>query len=194
MTQADDIKKVKSKRGGKRIRTTPRCGRPTRAGGGHPCQLEAGKKTDHFGTGACFLHGGCARIIHGLYSKVVQAKRRETYQAALNAEHPNDMTEHIALLDGVILPAALERGEKEPTHDGQVDPLLIQMQAIETKSKIVKRQSDMEQSKKIAFTQAELRMLVLQVVTIVAEYVDAPTLKKISMRIGTSTLAPPGDI
>jgi len=68
------------------------------------------------------------------------------------------------------------------------------MQAIETKSKIVKRQSDMEQSKKIAFTQAELRMLVLQVVTIVAEYVDAPTLKKISMRIGTSTLAPPGDI
>ena len=46
----------------------------------------------------------------------------------------------------------------------------------------------MEQSQKIAFTQAELQMLCLQIVTVVAAFVDAQTLRKIAARIGAGSL------
>jgi len=42
----------------------------------------------------------------------------------------------------------------------------------------------MEDGEKIKFTKAELKMLVMQVVAIVAEFVDAQTLRKIAARIG----------
>jgi hypothetical protein len=64
-----------------------------------------------------------------LYSKVVQAKRLDTYQEALKVTDLKDMREHLALLDGVILPGALERGERAPRVPGLSDPLEVQMQA-----------------------------------------------------------------
>jgi hypothetical protein len=183
-------------RGGPRFTTKPKCGGQTRGndpitggpGDKHPCRRVAGHGTDHLGTGRCMYHGGCSPTKHGLYSKVVKAKRQVSYQAALAAEDPKSMLEHIALIDGVILPGALERGEKAPIHPGQPDPLQVQLQAIDIRSKVVKWMNDMEQSKKISFTKSELKLLVMQLVTIVAEYVDAQTLRKISARIGAGTL------
>jgi hypothetical protein len=191
------IKKKRGHGGGghSTITTKPKCGAITRGtdmrtgkvADGHPCLRVAGHGTDHLGSGRCKFHAGISgRITHGLYSKVIPVVRRESYQAALTAEDPKSMHEHIALLDGVILPGALKRGESAPTHEGQPDPLMVQMQAIDIKSKVLKRLADTEQSRKIAFTQAELSMLIMQIVTIIAEYVDAKTLQKIAARIGTS--------
>jgi hypothetical protein len=42
----------------------------------------------------------------------------------------------------------------------------------------------MEDGSKIKFTETELNMLVGELVTIIAEFVDADTLRKISTRIG----------
>ena len=196
MKTLSEPKKPKGQHGGRRYSTKPRCGAKTRSRDaegnrkGTPCQLEAGKGTDHPGVGRCKFHGGISRRkFGGLYTRVVPVTRRASYHDALQSgEQLKDMTEHLALLDGVILPGALARGEAKPLLPGEVDPLSIQMAAIDVKSKVLKRQADIEQSRKIAFTQAELRMLVLQLVTIVAEYVDGATLKKIAGRIGTTSL------
>jgi hypothetical protein len=178
--------------GGNSTRSTkPKCGAKTRAGGGHPCLRIAGHGTDHLGMGRCKYHGGATPTKHGLYSKIVKTKRRADYEAAqlaLREGDPKDMLDHLALLDSVILPGALDRGEAAPTHEGQVDPLLVQMRAIDIRSKVTKRMHDMEQSQKISFTQSELKMFMLQVVTIVAEFVDAQTLRKIAARIGAGSL------
>jgi len=153
---------------------------------GTPCQREAGMGTDHLGTGRCKFHGGCThRKAGGLYSRVIPVKRKASYQEALDSGMAlKDMTEHLALLDGVILPGALERGEAKPTQPGEADPLMVQLATIDVKSKILKRQSDIEQSKKIAFTEQELRALVGQMVSVVAEFVSHDVLKKIAMRLG----------
>jgi hypothetical protein len=95
------------------------------------------------------------------------------------------MREHLALLDGVIIPGALKRGEKAPKHAGETDPLMLQMMAIDTKSKVLKRMHDMEDSQKIKFTEAELELLVVEIVSIIAEYVNADTLRKITARFGS---------
>jgi len=169
--------------------TKPKCGAKTRAGGGHPCRRMAGHGTNHLGQGKCKYHGGCSPIKHGLYSTVVPVAWRASFQAALEAPDPKSMLDHIALIDGVILPGALNRGEKAPTHAGEIDPLRLQLQAIDVKSKIVKRLADTEQNRKIAFTPDELRRLIVGLVAVVAEFVDADTLRKISTRIGVRALS-----
>ena len=192
MKTLQEPKKPKGQHGGKRISTKPRCGAKTRsrdANGvrkGTPCQREAGMGTDHLGTGRCKFHGGCThRKAGGLYSRVIPVKRKASYQEALESGMAlKDMTEHLALLDGVILPGALERGEAKPTQPGESDPLMVQLATIDVKSKILKRQSDIEQSRKIAFTEQELRALVGQMVAVVAEFVSHDVLKKIAMRLG----------
>jgi hypothetical protein len=149
----------------------------------------AGHGTNHLGQGKCKYHGGCSPIKHGLYSTVVPVAWRASFQAALEAPDPKSMLDHIALIDGVILPGALNRGEKAPTHAGEIDPLRLQLQAIDVKSKIVKRLADTEQKRKIAFTQDELRRLIVGMVAVVAQFVDADTLRKISTRIGVGALS-----
>jgi hypothetical protein len=149
----------------------------------------AGHGTNHLGQGKCKYHGGCSPIKHGLYSTVVPVAWRASFQAALEAPDPKSMLDHIALIDGVILPGALNRGEKAPTHAGEIDPLRLQLQAIDVKSKIVKRLADTEQNRKIAFTPDELRRLIVGLVAVVAEFVDADTLRKISTRIGVRALS-----
>lgn len=195
--RSSKIVKVKGKHGGARISTKPRCGAVTRGTDvtrgkfrdGHPCLRVAGHGTNHLGSGRCKYHGGSSPIRHGLYSKVVPNEMKASYLAALADQDPRSMREHLALLDGVILPAALARGENQPLIAGQSDPLQIQLQAIETRSKVVRRLAAIEQSGKIAFTPAELRMLIVQIVSVVAEFVDATTLKKIATRIGTQSLS-----
>jgi hypothetical protein len=54
--------------------------------------------------------------------------------------------------------------------------------AIDTKSKVLKRIHDMEDSQKIKFTEAELELFVVEIITIIAEFVDAVTLRKITAR------------
>jgi len=165
--------------------TVPKCGAKTRGlNRGFPCNKSAGYGTKHLGIGRCKYHGGCSPIKHGLYSKVVPTAYKASYLAALKAGDYKSMKEHIALLDGVIIPAAFERG----TVAGLTDPLAVQLAALETKSKIVKRLEDVEQMQKISFTPTELKQLVMQIVTIVAEYVDAKTLKLIATRMGTAPL------
>jgi hypothetical protein len=69
----------------------------------------------------------------------------------------------------------------------------VQLQAIDTRSKVLKRMQDIEQNQKISFTQNELGMFVLQVMTIVAKFVDAQTLRKISAMIGVQSLSAEAD-
>jgi hypothetical protein len=107
---------------------------------------------------------------------------RASFQAALEAPDPKSLLEHIALIDGVILPGALKRGEKAPRREGQPDPLMVLLAAIEMKSKILKRMSDIEDRSKIKMTDAEMKLFVLEIVSVVSEYVDAQTLRKIADR------------
>lgn len=182
-----DGAKPKSKHGGVRYSTKPRCGAKTneKFNGGRPCQRIAGFGTTHVGTGRCKLHGGNNPIKHGLYSQVVPRDMMASYLAAVDEGTSRDMTQELALLDGVIIPGAVKRGVKKPGV-GELDPLQLQMMAIETKSKVLKRLHDMEDSQKIKFTMAGLEQFLVELVTIVAEFVDGDTLKKISARIGAS--------
>ena len=100
------------------------------------------------------------------------------------------MDEHLALLDGVILPGALQRGINRPTREGQLDPLMIQLAALETKGKILKRIHDIEDHTKIRFTEAGLEQLVGELIAVIAEFVDAQTLRKIAVRLGARALEP----
>jgi hypothetical protein len=183
--------------GGARFSTKPRCGAITRGTDatrgkvcdGHPCLRMAGHGTDHLGSGKCLYHGGATPRKHGLFSRVVPKDMTASYVAVLADPNLNSMREQLALLDGVIIPGALKRGEKAPTHAGEIDPLRLQLQAIDVKSKIVKRLADTEQNRKIAFTPDELRRLIVGLVAVVAEFVDADMLRKISTRIGVLALS-----
>ena len=177
--------KPKHGRGGNSTRSLkPICGAKTRAGGGHPCRRMAGHGTSHLGMGRCKYHGGSTPIKHGLYSKVVPAAMQESYHMALENPDPKSMREHIALIDGVILPGALKRGFKRLGTPGLPDPLETQLRAIDTKSKVLKRISDIEDRDKIKMTEADLKLFALEVVSVVSEFVDAQTLRKIADRFG----------
>jgi len=78
--------------------------------------------------------------------------------AVLADPNLNSMREHLALPHGVINPGTLKRGEKAPTHAGEIDPLMVAMKAIDTKNKVVKRLHDMEDGQKIKFTEEELKL------------------------------------
>jgi hypothetical protein len=182
--------KPKGKHGGKRISTKPKCGAQTNEtfNGGRPCLQPAGFGTQHVGVGRCKLHGGNNRIKHELYSKVMPAVYRESYLAAREHEDPKSMMEHIAVLDGFVLPAAIARGTALPRLPGLPDPLETQMQAIDIKSKVLKRMADIEDRGKIKMTEKEMATFVLEVVAIVSEYVSADVLKKIAARFGVRAM------
>ena len=65
----------------------PTCGATTRSG--EACQNQRGFRTDHFGTGRCFLHGGRSPIKHGRYSTVLRTSIAEI-KAELEAEPEAD--------------------------------------------------------------------------------------------------------
>ena len=162
----------------------PKCGAKTRAGGGHPCRRMAGHGTNHLGQGKCKYHGGCSPIKHGMYSTVVPVSWRASFQEALEAPDPKAMLEHIAVIDGFVLPAAIARGTKRLNIPDVPDPLETQLKAIDVKSKVLKRMADIQDRSKIKMTEKELSTFVLEIVSIVAEYVDPLTLRKIADRFG----------
>lgn len=181
--------KPKGKHGGKRISTKPKCGAQTNEtfNGGRPCLQPAGFGTQHVGVGRCKLHGGNNRIKHGLYSKVMPAKYREAYQAALESEDPKALLDHLAVIDGFVLPEAIRQGLAKPK-PGAPHPLEIPMMAIDIKSKVLKRMADIEDRGKIKMTEKEMAQFVLEVVAIVSEYVSADVLKKIAARFGVRAM------
>jgi hypothetical protein len=65
-----------------------RCGANLKKGG--TCQNRAGQRTDHEGSGKCWLHGGRGgrRIKHGKYSRygVIKAEDAKAYRAHLEAD------------------------------------------------------------------------------------------------------------
>jgi len=50
------------------------------------CKMPAGMRTDHLGTGRCYLHGGRAGkpITHGLYSKKLTSTVKDEYDKLVN--------------------------------------------------------------------------------------------------------------
>src|SRR6185436_9879546 len=100
--------------------------------------------------------------------------------AALEAPDPKAMLEHIAVIDGFVLPAAIARGTQRPNIPGVPDPLETLLMAIDTKSKILKRMADIEDRGKNKMTKKEMAQFVGEIVGIVSEYVDAATLRKIA--------------
>lgn len=61
-------------------RKLPKCGKHARSTG-KPCRNVAGKNTDHFGIGACWLHGGDTPEIHGRWSVMRRESLRERMQS-----------------------------------------------------------------------------------------------------------------
>lgn len=154
-----------------------------------PCRRMAGHGTDHPGVGRCKYHGGCVPRKHGLYSSVMPEEFRAGYEASLEDPNYKSMREHLSVLDHFILPAAIARGVRRPGTPGVPDPLDTQMQAIDIKSKVLKRMADIEDRGKIKMTEKELAQFVLEIVKVVSEYVDAPTLRKIADRFGVRAMA-----
>jgi hypothetical protein len=76
-----------------------RCGAKT--GEETTCRNPAGKKTEHLGTGRCWLHDG-RPVVTGMYSKYLRGPFGEKVKAHLNDPNPLDLTPEIALLRGHI--------------------------------------------------------------------------------------------
>jgi hypothetical protein len=188
-----DHKSTKKKVGGARVTTKPLCGNLTRGKGTNkdgsprlklPCKRIAGHGTTHLGTGKCKYHGGSNPIKHGLFSKYVPTAKRENYLAVRETADLKSIQDHLALLDGVIIPGALKRGTKLPRRAGDPDPLMVQLAAIETKSRLLKRAYEMDEGAKIKFTEAGLELLVIEIISIIAEFVSTDVLRKITARFG----------
>lgn len=84
----------------------PRC--PAKAKStGEQCRNPAGFRTDHLGSGPCYLHGGCSPVKHGLYSKHARGRTGEILAEVTDAEAA-DPTEEIKLASAQLA-RALER-------------------------------------------------------------------------------------
>jgi len=77
-----DTKNMKAPHGPSRGRT-PKCGATSKRTQ-QPCKNSAGFRTDHFGIGKCFMHGGKTPIKTGLYSTVIQEQYRGRYHDMLS--------------------------------------------------------------------------------------------------------------
>ena len=75
----------------------PICGAKSRQTG-QPCKNVAGKKTDHVGTGKCFLHGGATPIKHGARSKVKRATVIQRTEELRNDPKLLDLHAEVAFL------------------------------------------------------------------------------------------------
>lgn len=79
-----------------------RCGATTRAGGS--CKNPMGFKTDHFGQGRCYLHGGVSgRVTHGRYSKIKRPRIAELVKAFEADPDPTNLLSDLALLRALTM-------------------------------------------------------------------------------------------
>jgi hypothetical protein len=82
-----------------RVKTCGDYGGNTKAG--NPCKNEAGKETDHFGTGKCYLHGGCSKgqpLKHGRYAKSAHGRLGKKIQEHMLDPNPLDLRPELAVL------------------------------------------------------------------------------------------------
>lgn len=68
------------------------------------CQMKAGFRTDHPGTGRCYLHGGRAGmpIITGEYSKKLTSTLQEEYEKIVNDPLMLNMTAELAIMKTIF--------------------------------------------------------------------------------------------
>lgn len=73
------------------------------------CSHRAGYRTDHVGTGRCYLHGGkspkgvaCSQFKHGRYANLTNGRIKQLLSDYLADENPLDLTEEVALLRAVV--------------------------------------------------------------------------------------------
>lgn len=80
------------------------CGRPTRnpAALGPYCKQTAGKRTDHEGIGACWLHGGRNVLKHGRYSTIDRQKVVDLVAEYEETENPLDTSPELAFTRALL--------------------------------------------------------------------------------------------
>lgn len=85
-----------------------KCGSP-RQNGRPPCNMPAGSRTGHPGTGRCWLHGGNARIgpehggwRHGLYAKVFRGQLAERFKQTAGGEDPLQLYGELAAARALV--------------------------------------------------------------------------------------------
>lgn len=86
----------------KKIKPTDTCN--ARTGKGY-CKMKAGFRTDHVGTGRCYLHGGRnpgAPVTHGLYSKKLKSTIRKEYDKLATDPILVDLRGELALTKSLL--------------------------------------------------------------------------------------------
>ena len=76
------------------------CGAKTKGGG--TCRQPAGSRTDHPGTGRCWLHGGRKPIKHGRYANVLRGELGRHIIEHMDDENPLDLAPEMAVLRGQL--------------------------------------------------------------------------------------------
>jgi len=76
------------------------CGSKTHKGG--ICKQRAGHRTDHPGTGRCWLHGGKTPIKHGRYSAVTRTRLAELIETFEKDPDPLNLLPDVLLLRALI--------------------------------------------------------------------------------------------
>ena len=88
------------------------CLRPKRHGDGD-CTQPAGMRTDHYGKGGCYLHGGSSgrKPVHGRYAKVSGQRLRQNFEEFLSEMDASNLMPELAML-GSSLTTAVEKFEE----------------------------------------------------------------------------------
>lgn len=73
-----------------------KCGAKTKSG--KPCDHPAGFRTDHPGSGRCYLHGGATPVQHGLRSKVHRSRLDELIEKHMKNPDPLNLLPEVAQL------------------------------------------------------------------------------------------------
>jgi hypothetical protein len=83
------------------------------------CRNVSGFRTDHLGTGRCYLHGGRAGrpVSHGAYSKVYRSELKQKYDEMINDPALIDMYGEMAVLKTTLM-AFLESAHDEMSTSG----------------------------------------------------------------------------
>lgn len=74
----------------------PRCGAKKRDG--KPCQHWAGFRTDHFGEGRCYMHGGRTPVKTGRYSSIKRPRIKELLEQYEHDPEPMNLLPEVKLL------------------------------------------------------------------------------------------------
>lgn len=131
------------------------------------CTKTAGWGTDHAGSGACRLHGGCNPIKHGYDSEIIRERLGDSFQRF--KDDPN-----IATVDGevAILRGIVEKAIKDGKEGEDVASLTEKVvRAVETMGKI---------KAKFGITMETLNYVTSRMGTVVEEHVkDADILRAI---------------